>query len=93
MTDKMIENRVRKLKALEAQIAEIEAQAEAVRAELKADLESKGTEEITTEHGLIVRWKTIISSRFDSAAFRKAHGDLYKAFQIPNESHRFTYSA
>lgn len=93
MTDKMIENRVRKLKALEAQIAEIEAQAEAVRAELKADLESKGTEEITTEHGLIVRWKTFISNRFDSKSFKNAHGDLYEAFQIPSETHRFTYSA
>lgn len=93
MTDRMIENRLRKLQALEAQIAEIEKEAEAVRAELKADLEAKGQEEITTAHGLIVRWKTIISSRFDSAAFRKAHGDLYKAFQIPSESHRFTYSA
>ena len=93
MTDRMIENRIRKLQALEAQIAEIEKEAEAVRAELKADLEAKGQEEITTAHGLIVRWKTIISSRFDSSAFRKAHNDLYNAFQIPSESHRFTYSA
>ena len=93
MTDRMIENRLHKLQGIEEQIKALEEQAEAVRAELKADLEAKGQEEITTAHGLIVRWKTIISSRFDSAAFRKAHSDLYKAFQIPSESHRFTYSA
>ena len=93
MTDRMIENRIRKLQALEAQIAEIEAQAASVREELKADLEAKGQEEITTAHGLIVRWKEVISSRFDSTAFRKAHGDLYTAFTKRTSSHRFTYSA
>jgi len=35
MTDKMIENRINKILALEAQIKEIEAENEAVKAELK----------------------------------------------------------
>ena len=35
MTEKMIENRIKKLQ-------ELEAQADAIRAELKADLEEKG---------------------------------------------------
>ena len=91
MTDRMIENRIRKLLVLDAQLAEIEAKAEAVRAELKADLEEKGTEEIVTAHGLIVRW--IVSSRFDSSAFKRAHEDLYTAFTKRTVSHRFTYSA
>ncbi len=42
MTEKMIENRIKKLQELEAQQKEIEAAAEAIRAELKADLEEKG---------------------------------------------------
>ena len=93
MTDRMIENRLHKLQNLETEMKALEEQAEAVRAELKADLEEKGVEEITTAHGLVVRWKTVISNRFDSKAFKKAHSDLYDAFQIPSESHRFTYSA
>jgi len=84
MTDRMIENRIHKLQELEAQAAEIEKAAEAVRAELKADLEAKGQDEITTVHGMIVRWKSFITNRFDSKAFRKAHSDLYDAFQIPS---------
>ena len=92
MTDRMIENRIRKLQSLETEMKALEEQAEAVRAELKADLEEKGAEEITTAHGLTVRWKEVVSSRFDSTAFKKAHEDLYTAFTKRTASRRFTYS-
>lgn len=42
MTERMIENRVKKLSALEEQIAQLQEQAEAIKGELKADLEEKG---------------------------------------------------
>lgn len=93
MTDRMIENRLRKLQGIEEQIKALEEQADAVRAELKADLEAKGTEEVTTVHGMIVRWKEVVSSRFDSTAFKKAHEDLYTAFTKRTASRRFTYTA
>ena len=64
MTEKMIENRVKKLRAIEAQQKELEAAADAIRAELKADLEEKGVEELKTQN-FILRWKEIVSSRLD----------------------------
>ena len=64
MTERMIENRVNKLRELEAQQKEIEAAAEAIRAELKADLEEKGVDELKTKN-FILRWKEIISNRLD----------------------------
>ena len=39
MTERMIENRVKKLSALEEQIAQLQEQADAIKGELKADLE------------------------------------------------------
>lgn len=45
MTEKMIENRIRKLQEIEARQKELEASAEAIRAELKADLEGRGRAE------------------------------------------------
>ena len=48
MTEKMIENRIKKLQAIEAQREEVEAVAESIRAELKADLEAKGEDEHNT---------------------------------------------
>ena len=48
MTNKQLDNRVKKLQGIEAQMKELEAQAEAIRAEIKADLESKGEDEHDT---------------------------------------------
>ena len=67
MTERMIENRIKKLRELEAQQKELEAAAEAIRAELKADLEEKGVDELKTKN-FIVRWKEIISNRLDGKA-------------------------
>lgn len=41
MTDKMVENRINKILALEAQIKEIEAETEAVKAELKTRIKKR----------------------------------------------------
>ena len=71
MTEKIIENRVKKLQAIEAQQKELEAAAEAIRAELKADLEAKGVEELKTKNFLL-RWKEIISNRLDGKALKAA---------------------
>lgn len=49
MTERMIENRIRKLQEIEAQQKELEAAADAIRAELKADLEEKGVDELKTK--------------------------------------------
>ena len=71
MTEKMIENRVKKLRNIEAQQKELEAQTEAIRAELKADLEEKGVEELQTKNFLL-RWKEIVSNRLDGKALKAA---------------------
>lgn len=39
MTERMIENRIKKLSALEEQIAQLQEQTDAIKGELKADLE------------------------------------------------------
>ena len=45
MTERMIENRVKKLQTIEAKMEELEAQTEKLKAEIKADLEGKGVDE------------------------------------------------
>ena len=45
MSERMIVNRVKKLKALEAQQKEIEAQIEALKDEIKADMQERGIEQ------------------------------------------------
>ena len=89
MTEKMIENRVKKLRDIEARQKELAAQAEAIREELKADLEEKGVEELKTEN-FILRWKEIISDRLDGKALKAALPDVYGQFCRTSTTRRFT---
>ena len=89
MTERMIENRVNKLRELETQQKELEAQAEAIRAELKADLEEKGVEELKTKN-FILRWKEIISNRLDGKALKAALPEIYSQYCRTSASRRFT---
>ena len=86
MTERMIENRVKKLQEIEAQQKELETAAEAIRAELKADMEEKG---LKTKN-FILRWKEIISNRLDSKALKAAFPDVYGQFCKASASRRFT---
>lgn len=89
MTERQIDNRIKKLQAIEAQKKALEEQAEALRAELKADMEAKGLQEIKTSN-FTMRWKEVISSRLDSKALKAAFPDLYNQFCKPAASRRFT---
>ena len=89
MTDKQLDNRIKKLQALEAQQKELEKQAEAIRAEIKADMESKGEDEHNTGN-FIIRWKEIITSRLDSKALKNAFPDVFDSFCKESRSRRFT---
>ncbi|WP_300414597.1 hypothetical protein [uncultured Oscillibacter sp.] len=89
MTERMIENRVKRLQEIEAQQKELETAAEAIRAELKADMEEKGLDELKTKN-FILRWKEIISNRLDSKALKAALPDVYGQFCKTSASRRFT---
>ena len=89
MTNKQLDIRVKKLQAIEAQQKELEAQAKAIRAELKADLEARGEEEHDTG-SFVIRWKEIISRRLDSMALKAALPDVFTAYSRENTSRRFT---
>ncbi len=89
MTERMIENRVKRLQEIEAQQKELETAAEAIRAELKADMEKKGLDELKTKN-FILRCKEIISNRLDSKALKAALPDVYGQFCKASASRRFT---
>ena len=63
MGERAVENRIRKLKALEEQIRGLEQQKEALQEEIKADMENKGIDEMHTG-SFIVRWKSVLINVF-----------------------------
>ena len=86
---------VAKIEALnewEAVIEEAKAEAEAIRDSIKQEMLERDTEELTAGK-YIVRWTSVLSNRFDTTSFKKAYGDLYKAFTKQSASRRFTISA
>ena len=89
MTNKMIDNRVLKLRKLEAEQKQLEMEAEAIRAELKAELEALEVEELATEH-YTIRWKEIISNRLDSKLLKLELPEIYERFTKSSTSKRFT---
>lgn len=86
---------VAKIEALnewEAVIEEAKAEAEAIRDAIKQEMLERDTEELSAGQ-YIVRWTSVLTSRFDTTAFKKTYGDLYKAFTKQTASRRFTISA
>ena len=86
---------VAKIEALnewEAVIEEAKAEAEAIRDSIKAEMLERDTDELAAGQ-YIVRWTSVLSNRFDTTAFKKVYGDLYKTFTKQSQSRRFSISA
>ena len=92
MSRNELEAKIEALKEWEAVIEEAKAEAEAIRDSIKAEMMERDTEELEAG-AYIVRWTSILSNRFDTTAFKKAHGELYQAFTKQSASRRFTISA
>lgn len=81
--------KVQELKELEAMQAEINAEMDSIKDTLKAELARRETDEISV--GIFkIRYKTVISKRFDSKAFKELHSDLYNTFTKESKSMRFS---
>lgn len=87
-----LETRINKMQEWEELAKEAAAEAEAIRDSIKAEMLERNTEELEAG-AFIIRWTSVLSNRFDTTAFKKAHGELYKAFTKQSASRRFTISA
>ena len=83
--------KVELLNEYEAMIEELKNEAEAVRDSIKAEMMERETEELIAG-SYIIRWTSVLSNRFDSTAFKKVYGDLYKTFTKQSASRRFSIS-
>ena len=85
-------SKIEALNEWETLMNEAKAEAEALRDSIKAEMLERNTEELTAG-AYIIRWTSVLTQRFDSTAFKKAHEDLYKDFIRQTASRRFTISA
>lgn len=82
-----LDAKVRELRELRNFEAEVKSEITAIEDEIKAAMLVQNTD---TLHGQesTVTWKTIITSRFDSAAFKLTHADLFKQYTKATTSRR-----
>ena len=81
--------RIEELNSWEQLLQEAQAEAEAIRDSLKAELTNRGVEELEAGQ-YIIRYTSVLSNRFDTTAFKKLYGDLYKSFTKQVSSKRFS---
>lgn len=89
MSTHEIISKLKNLKELQALIDQANAEAETIKDELKAYMIENGTDEMTVDV-YKVRYKTVSSTRFDSAAFKKTHSELYSQYVKPTVTRRFS---
>lgn len=80
---------ITELKALEAQINDLQAEAEAIKDLIKDELTNSELDEMLIGN-YKVTYRTVISSRFDSTTFKKSYAELYKQFTKQTTYKRLT---
>lgn len=92
MSKNEIITKIEAIRELEELISEAQMEADALRDEIKQQMLSEGIEEMEAGQ-YICRYANILTQRFDTTSFKKAHIDLYKAFTKQSASRRFTITA
>lgn len=82
-------SKIRELKELEQLIEEANTEAEAIKDIIKTEMTVRDTDEITIDV-FKVRWTTVQSNRFDTAAFKATHKDLYQQYTKASTTRRFS---
>ena len=91
MSANEITTKIESLRELEELSEEAKVEAESLRDEIKAEMLSRNTEEMSVGQ-YIVRFTSILSNRFDTTGFKRAYADLYKQYTKQTASRRFTIS-
>lgn len=89
MSERMMVNRIKRLQELEREQEATAKKIEALKSEIKKDMESKGLEEMKAG-SFLVRFTRVITARFDSKAFKAEHEGLYSQYMKQTESRRFS---
>lgn len=89
MSTNELTSKVKELKELKMMAEELAAEITAIEDTIKAEMTARETDELITGEYKI-RWKKVVSNRFDTTAFKKTHADLYEQYTKTTETRRFT---
>ena len=83
-----VDAKVKELRELRDMEAEVKSAIAVIEDSLKAEMLAKNTEVLAgTDYR--VTWKTVVTNRFDSAAFKLTHADLFAQISRSTTTRRF----
>lgn len=88
MSTNEMESKIRELRELRRMADEIAAEIETLQDAIKSEMTARNTDTLTGTDWKVT-WKAVTSKRFDSAAFKKTHGELYEQYTKETTSKRF----
>ena len=85
-----LEIKIEELNEIEKMMEELKAEADAIKDELKSEMSIRGLDQMEVGQ-YIVRWTSVISSRFDTKRFKEEYGEnIYKQYTKEVSSMRFS---
>lgn len=88
MTEAKLSKKVERIKALEAQAADLQAEIDMLKGQIKEDMEASGKEEMKAGE-YKVTWKEVFSNRLDSKRIKADLPDVYEKYLSINITRRF----
>ena len=92
MANNELLEKINALNSWEQLMEEAKAEAEAIKDEIKRELEMRDTEELECGQ-YIIRYTSVLTQRLDTTSLKKALPEVYKAFIKQSASRRFTITA
>ena len=89
MDDLRMDEKLARLRRCRREMDGLKQEAEAIEAEVKAELEARGVEQVETAH-YRVSWKTVTSTRLDAKALRAERPEIYERYAVTGSPKRFT---
>lgn len=84
-----LDNKVDALRELQTEIEKLQAEVEAIKDALKAEMIERG-EETLTGNGWKASWKVVESSRIDVKALKGHHPEIAALYTVSTRTSRFT---
>jgi predicted phage-related endonuclease len=84
-----LETKIKALKEYKLLKEDLEAQITSIEDDIKGEMTARAVEELIAGP-FKIKWTSYTSTRFDTTAFKAAHGDIYNLFAKPVEARRFS---
>lgn len=88
MSTKEMNSKIKELRELRRMAEELAAEIETIQDEIKSEMTANNTDSLIGDDWKVT-YKTVESSRFDTAAFKKTHTELYEQYTKKTISRRF----